>query len=175
MALLGYQEVGTGEGWAEGIRQLWKGCPVCFALFVLELQILLQVLHHGRILPAVSRGMSCHIWSEHCTAQGQAKPVGVLSALCHSAGQQISSNSLYKVLNHQITWFTGGIEQDKYRERGWSCYILIREKRCNTAVFVSSFQASYCRFCSAARCAGRDGGCNHCCLCPANKSTQHNG
>lgn len=103
----------------------------------LELKILLQVL---TTVPAVPHASLCHVWAELCTAQGWAG--GWECWVLCVPGQQVSSESLCKVLNQQITWFTAAIEREKGRERGWSCYILIREKRCSTGVAFPSLQAS---------------------------------
>lgn len=46
--------------------------------------------------------------------------------LCYSAMQWLISNIQQKVLNHHLTGFTGGIEQDK--GKGMKLPVLIREK-----------------------------------------------
>lgn len=98
----GEEEVGTGEGELRASGSSGRVAP-CALLCLLWSSKYFSRYHTTEGSCQLFLVVSCHIWSEHCAAQGQTKGVGVLSALCHSAGQQISSNSLCKVLNHQIT------------------------------------------------------------------------
>lgn len=139
------------EGWAdEGIGKVVLCALLCLFCSSKHLSRYLFYLSFTRTASCQLDSMPCHAmppltWQS--SLQHRAKPEECW-VLCVPAGQHSSSNS---VLSQQIKPDLQQLSSRRSQEKGDEVVTSWLEKRGETQVVFSSLQASFYRFCSAAR------------------------